>query len=290
MIAGVRQRVADRLAASVAALEAAGIGAARLEAEWLLAESLGVARFQVYLALERELPDPVAAAYDAAIVRRAAGEPLQHILGWESFRGLRVRVTPDALVPRPETESLVEWALALLPSGPCVVVDVGTGSGCIAAAIADARPDARIVAVDISAPAARLAQENVRALGFAARVVVVIGDVLAAIGAARADVVVANPPYMADPVLPMLPREVRDWEPSVALCGGEDGLAVLRRIADDAGRVLRAGGWLVMETGGEAHVEAVAAQLTNGGYTDVAIRVDLTGRRRFVAARRAGPA
>lgn len=290
MIAQVRARLADRLAAGVAALETAGAGAARLEAEWLLAAALGVARFEVYLALDRELDDDVAAAYDAAIRRRAAGEPLQHILGWESFRGLRLRVTRDALVPRPETESLVDWALALLPPGRRVVVDVGTGSGCVAAAIADARPDARVVAVDLSPAAAQLARENVCALGFASRVAVVVGDLLTAIGADRVDLVVANPPYLPDALLATLPREVRDWEPRVALSAGADGLALLRAIAAGSRRVLRGGGWLVMETAGELHVEPVAALLRSDGYAEVAIRVDLTGTRRFVAGRWARPA
>jgi release factor glutamine methyltransferase len=277
---------ADRLAAGIAALEAAGIGAARLEAEWLLAGVLGVARFDVYLARDRELGDAAAAAFDAAIARRAAGEPLQYILGWESFRGLHVRVTPDVLVPRPETEALVEWALALLPAGSRVVVDVGTGSGCIAVAVADARRDVRVVAVDVSAPAARLARDNVRALGFASRVTVVIGDVLDAVGGRRADLVIANPPYLPEPLLPTLPREVRDWEPRLALTAGADGLAILRRVMADSRRVLVPDGWLVMETAGEPYVDTVAAELARAGYDNVSSRADLTGTRRLVAARR----
>ena len=254
MIARATVTVADRLAAGVATLAAAGIATARPEAEWLMAEALGVARFEIYLVSDREIAEDVAGAYDAAVARRAAGEPLQYIVGWESFCGLRLRVTPDALVPRPETESLVEWSLALLPAGRRVVVDVGTGSGCIAVAIADARLDARVVAVDVSSRAARLARDNARALGVAARVAVVVGDVLRAVGAGCADLIVANPPYLADPLLPTLPREVREWEPPLALSGGADGLAVIRRIVEEAQAVLTPGGWLVMETAGEPHV------------------------------------
>jgi release factor glutamine methyltransferase len=279
-------RASDRLAAAIARLEDAGIATARLEAEWLLAHALGVGRFEIYLALDRELPDAARDLFDAAIARRARGEPLQQIVGWESFRGLRVRVTRDVLVPRPETESLVEWALELLPPGPRRVVDVGTGSGCIAAAIASVRGDARVLALDVSLAAARVACDNARALDLGARVDVIAGDVLMPIRSRSVDLVVANPPYVSDGDEAALPREVRDWEPIVALYGGTDGLRVLTRIVDDARRVLVPGGVLVVETAGEPQVDAVAARVSSARYIDVAIRADLTGRRRFVAGRR----
>lgn len=279
-------KTAERLAAAISTLEDAGVPTARLEAEWLLADALAVGRFDVYLALERELADDARAAFDSAVARRAAGEPLQQILGWESFRGLRVRVTRAVLVPRPETESLVEWALELLAPGRRRVVDVGTGSGCIAAAIAAARVDARVLALDVSPAAARLARDNARALGFEARVETIVADVLTSVRAASVDLVVANPPYIADGMA-ALPREVREWEPPLALDGGPDGLAVLARIVDDARGVLVPGGVLVVETGGEPQIDAVAARFRAAGYVDTAIREDLTGRRRFVAGRRA---
>jgi release factor glutamine methyltransferase len=286
MVLDASTKAADRLSAAVAMLAGAGVASPRLDAEWLLAGVLGIGRFDVYLALDRELDPAMAEAYDGAIARRGAGEPLQQILGWEDFRGLRFRVTREVLVPRPETESLVEWALALLPAGPRRVVDVGTGTGCIAAAIAHARPDASVLAVDLSAAAARVAHDNVARTGVAPRVRVVIGDVLAAVAPARADLVVANPPYMADAMLPSLPREVRDWEPHAALLGGEDGTRVLARIVADAPRVLVPGGSLVVETGGEPQIDAVFARFEQAGYVDVATRADLTGARRFVAGRR----
>lgn len=276
--------LAERLEAAVAALAAAGVEPARLEAEWLLAGVLGIGRFDVYLALNREVDDRQVLAFDAAVRRRLAGEPMQQILGWESFRGLRIRVTRDVLVPRPETESLVEHALARLGPAGRRVVDVGTGTGCIAAAIADARPDAHVVAVDLSPAAARVARANVRGLGLDRRVSVVVGDLLDAIGTG-VDLIVANPPYITTAEWPTLPREVRDWEPRLALDGGDDGLAVIRRLVIDAARVLVAGGALVVETGGERHVDDVAARCAAQGFSDVAIEPDLTGTRRFVAGR-----
>ncbi|MBI2206723.1 MAG: peptide chain release factor N(5)-glutamine methyltransferase [Candidatus Rokubacteria bacterium] len=279
-------RAGDRLIAAVAALEAAGIAPARPEAEWLLADVLGVGRFDIYLALDRELSPAKADAYERAVARRTAGEPLQQIVGWESFCGLRIRVTPDVLVPRPETESLVEWALARLPRGPRRVVDVGTGSGCIAAAIAHARPDVSVLAAELSPAAARVARENIAALGFAARVRVVVADVLTAVAPDGVDVVVANPPYLPDAMLPALPREIRNWEPRGAVLAGADGLRVLARIVADAARVLVRDGSLLVETAGDAQVDAVAAMFERAGYAEVAIRADLTGTRRFVAGRR----
>ena len=283
MTIGVAASAGERLTTAVADLEAAGIATARIEAEWLLADVLGIGRFDVYLSLDRELDEHRALTFATAVRRRAAGEPLQQILGWESFRGLRIALTRDVLVPRPETETLVEHALALLPSGPRRVIDVGTGSGCIAAAIAHARRDACVVAVDVSEAAARVARGNARRLGLPVQVVV--GDLLSAVGGAF-DLVVANPPYMPAHDWPALPREVRDWEPRLALDGGADGTVLLRRIVADAPRVLAPGGALIVETAGESHVDDIARAFEIAGYVDTAIEADLTGRRRFVRGRR----
>ena len=285
-MATMTARAGDRLAAAIATLEAAGIRTARSEAEWLLADALGIGRFDVYLDLHRELAGREAEAFDSAVRRRAAGEPLQQILGWESFRGLPIQVTPDVLVPRPETEALVEWALTWLGIGGGRVVDVGTGSGCIAAAIADARRDVAIVAIDVSPEAARVARTNAAALGFAHRMRVVIADALAPIRTASVDLVVANPPYLPAATLPGLPREVRDWEPRLALDGGADGTALIARLLADASRVLVAGGALTVETAGESQVDAVVELFRRRAYEDVRIERDLTGTRRFVGGRR----
>ncbi len=274
---------------AVATLHDAGIDTARNDAEWLFADAFGVGRAELHLMLDDEpLAASVAAGVSAAVRRRARGEPLQHILGWESFRGLRLRVGREVLVPRPETEILVETALALLPPAgrrPVDAVDVGTGSGNIACAIAAERADARVLAVDVSPAAVAMARENAAALGLAARVTVVGGDLLASVRSAAMDLVVSNPPYLARSILRTLPREVRDHDPRVAIDGGPDGLDVIARLLDDARRVLRPGGALVMETGGGDHTRAVAERMTDAGYVEVDVRADLLGVRRFVSGR-----
>jgi len=259
-----------------------------VDAEWLLAGVLGERRHAAQLALDRVLDGPLAARYGAAVARRAAREPLQRILGWEAFRGLAVRLTDDVFVPRPETELLVEWALELLPpggGGRRFAVDLGTGSGCIACALAAERPDLDVLAVDVSPAAAAVARGNARALGLADRVRVVAGAVLDGVAAACVDLVVSNPPYLASALVPTLEPEVVRHEPWVALDGGPDGLRIVRALVADARRVLRAGGALVLETGGGGQVPAVAALCRAAGFSSVAERVDLAGVDRFVAAR-----
>ena len=274
---------------AVAVLHDAGIETAKNDAEWLFADALGVGRAELHVMLADPLPGHLTRALDAAVRRRARGEPLQHILGWESFRGLRLRVGRNVLVPRPETETLVDCALALLPppgAGAPRIVDVGTGSGNIACAIAAERPDARVLAIDLSLAAVFVARENAVRLGFGARVAVAGGDGLAPVGAGCADLVVSNPPYLARGILRTLPREVRDHDPRLALDGGDDGLEVIRRLAADARRVLRPGAALVMETGGGDHARAVRGLMAAAGYGAIEVREDLTGVARFVSGRR----
>ena len=279
---------ADQLAAATTALEAAGLPSARVDAEWLLAGLLGLGRAAARLELGETAPAPLAERYARAVSRRARREPLQRILGWEEFRGVRVRLTDSVLVPRPETETLVEWALALLPApGPrrLLAIDVGTGSGCIACALATERADLDVVAVDVSPAAAAVARENVRALDLAGRVRVVAADLFAGLRDIRADLIVSNPPYLPSALMPELPPEVRIHEPRLALDGGSDGLAVIRRIATAARRYLRPSGALVVETAGGDHASAAAALLREAGWDQVAVRGDLVGIERFVAGR-----
>ena len=279
---------ADQLAAATTALEAAGLPSARVDAEWLLAGLLGIGRVAVRLELGEAAPAPVAERYARAVSRRARREPLQRILGWEEFRGVRVRLTDSVLVPRPETETLVEWALALLPApGPrqLLAIDVGTGSGCIACALASERADLDVVAVDVSPAAAAVARENVRALDLAGRVRVVAADLFAGLRDIRADLIVSNPPYLPSALMPELPPEVRIHEPRLALDGGSDGLAVIRRIATGARPYLRPSGALVVETAGGDQASAAAALLRGAGWDQVTVRGDLIGIERFVAGR-----
>ena len=279
---------AAELDAATTVLEAAGLSSARVDAEWLLAGLLGVGRVAVRMDLAETVPAPIAERYAYAVSRRARREPLQRILGWEEFRGVRVHLTDAVLVPRPETETLVEWALALLPppgGRRPLAIDLGTGSGCIACALASERPDLDVIAVDVSPAAAAVARENARALGLASRVGVVAADLLDGIRDLGADLIVSNPPYLPSALVPELPPEVRIHEPRLALDGGADGLALIRRIATTARRYVRPSGALAVETAGGDQTEAAAALLRAAAWDRVAVRADLVGIDRFVAGR-----
>jgi release factor glutamine methyltransferase len=218
----------------------------RLEAELLLAHALGVDRAWFFAHAE-DRPDPAAIGrFEVLLRRRADGEPVAYILGRRDFWSLPLEVTSATLIPRPETERLVELALERLPQGG-TMLDLGTGSGAIALAIASERPDASIVAVDASAAALAVARRNAARLRLE-RVVMQESDWYAALDARRFDLIVSNPPYVeADD--PHLGEGDLRYEPASALASGADGLDDIRRIAKDAGRHLAAGGWLLVEHG-----------------------------------------
>jgi release factor glutamine methyltransferase len=272
------------LAEGCAALTAAGVPTARLDAEWLLAGFTGVDRFRLHVA-HLDVSADVVARYRAGIARRTRHEPLQHILGWQEFCGLRLSVGRAVLVPRVETEGLVEWALDLLPGGG-TVCDVGTGSGCIALAIAAARPDACVIGLERYPTALEVAAANLRALGLTGRVALVASDLFGALRPLRPaiDLVVANPPYLPSPAISSLSAEVRDWEPREALDGGPDGMAVLRDIIAGAPAYLHPGGWLVMEIG-EEQARPLAVFMAGHGFRDIQRRRDLAGIERYLAGR-----
>jgi release factor glutamine methyltransferase len=270
---------------SASALREAGVETARVDAEWLLAHVLDVPRSRLVGEGQRTLDAPAVERYAAVLRRRLTREPLQHILGTQAFRNLHVRVGPQTMVPRPETEALVDWALGLLPDGSALVVDVGTGSGCIACAIAAERPGARVIALEISAAAAAVARANVAALALSARVRVVESDLFSALGGEEADLIVANPPYLPTAVIPTLAPEVAHFEPRVALDGGHDGLDVIRRLVADARPRLAAGGALVLETAGGGQVPEVVRLLQTAGFIGVETCPDLAGVERFVTGR-----
>ena len=313
------------VAEGVRRLAEAGLPTARQDAEWLLAAVLGRERFALYLEPKEAVVEAAGRRFHVLVARRADHEPLQHLLGYEDFRGLRLRVTPDVLIPRPETEGLVEWALELLNeddamsadwgragaisrpplmverqsngltpeegtagamSRPPLIMDIGTGSGAIACALAAARPDARVLATDTSPAALAVAEGNVRALGLADRVRVVAGDLLEPLAGklGTVDMIVANAPYLPTGILPSLPREVFAFEPRQALDGGPDGMDVIRRLLTAAPAALRPGGRLVLEIG-EDQAGPLAALMAAGGFVDVASRDDLRGVRRYLAGR-----
>ena len=225
--------------------------------------------------------DALVPAADAALRRLAAGEPLAHLTGWQHFHGLRLQVTPATLIPRPDTETLVDWALELLAAlpGEPTVVDLGTGSGAIALAIKAACPRARVTAVDFSADALAVARSNGERL--ALEVDWRWGRWCAPLAGPRFDLVVSNPPYIAgdDPHLPALRHE-----PLTALTPGGDGLADLQTLIDAAPQHLNAGGWLLMEHGWD-QAEAVASRLQAQGFSQATLRRDLADRARASGGR-----
>ncbi len=249
-----------------------------LDSELLLAHALGVDRVRLRSHPEEAATDDAAARFLALIERRAAGEPVAYILGRRGFWTLELSVNPAVLVPRPETELLVERALALHSGAEATVADLGTGSGAIALALASARPRWRITATDLSAEALDVARTNASALGLSC-VEMVQGDWLACLRGRSFDLLVSNPPYVAadDPVLrdPELMRE-----PRLALVAAEDGLAALRAIIRDAPDHLEPGGWLLLEHGA-GQAAPVAGALVARGFAQVRSHRDLAGRERM---------
>jgi release factor glutamine methyltransferase len=274
----------EHLHQAAAALEAAGVAGARREAEALLARLLGRERAWLYAHPEDGLTAEDAARWREWIARRAAGEPPQYIAGTAEFCGRAFAVTPAVLIPRPETELLVEAVLEREPAADAArIVDVGTGSGCIAITLALARPRARLIGVDRSAAALAVARENAERLG--ARVEWVESDLLAAV-AGPFDVIVSNPPYVAEGELAGLAREVREHEPRAALIAGPRGDEVYRRLIPQAAERLRAGGWLALELGYQP-AASVRALLAGGDWHEVEVRRDAQGWERVGLARRA---
>jgi release factor glutamine methyltransferase len=261
-----------------------GADAPRLTAELLLAHALSCDRVRLYLDFDRPLGEPELTRYRELVRRRADGEPTAYLLGRKEFFGRPFRVDPRVLVPRPETELLVEAALAALPDGGRAL-DLCTGSGCVAVSLALGRPGARVVATDLSDDALALARENAAALG--AVVDFATGDLWSAVhGEERFHVVAANPPYVPTKELAALSREVRR-EPCMALDGGEDGLAVLRRVVEGAPAWLEQGGTLVVEMH-ESHERALPGLCLAAGFATAEARRDLAGLPRLTVARMAG--
>ena len=284
-----RPSVSVALAAGADALQAAGVDGATVDAEWLLASVLRTPRGALRIDPRRTLAPAEAGRYVARLRRRMNREPLQHVLGTAPFRHVTLRVGPDALVPRPETELLAEWALELLPStlpSP-LVIDLGTGTGCIACAIAWERPGARVIGLEASPRAAAMARDNVAALGFSGRVTVDVSDLFGALRSMRADIVVSNPPYLPTDLIPTLSPEVSRHDPRIAMDGGPDGLSVICRIVAEAPAWLVPGGALLLETFGGEQARTVVALMREQGFEAIETRRDLAGVERFVAGRRA---
>ena len=260
----------------------------RLEAELLLSAVLGIKRLELYTQFDRPVRAEELEQFRSHVRRRLKHEPLQYIVGDVQFRDLRLRVDARALIPRPETEVLVGVVLEHVRDRDASLLkalDIGTGTGAIALALATEGGFGAVVATDVSSDALALAQENARLVGASDRVAFRYGDLWNAIGADdRFDVIVSNPPYVVAADAPTLAPEVRDWEPASALYAEAGGQAVIARLIEGAGAYLRAGGILAMEVGlGQA--DAVAARIAAAGaFAPARVTADLTGRPRVVSA------
>jgi release factor glutamine methyltransferase len=282
--------IADALREASTTLRTAGVAEPRREAGTLLAHSLGCDRAFLITHADEALTVAQASAFRASVARRAAGEPFQYIAGRQEFYGLEFEVGPDVLIPRPETELLVEEALKLLKGLDApLVCDVGTGSGCIAVTLLHERVDARGFALDVSPAALAVAARNAARHGVEERLQLLVSDCFDALrGGAhegtRFDLVASNPPYIAESDLEALQREVREHEPRLALTPGGDGLSVVRRLVAEAPHFLKPGGHLLIEIGFDQH-EQVEALVDPKVWTLLGIHRDLQGIPRTVALR-----
>ena len=275
------------LALAVDRLESADVGSPRMNAEVLLMFVLGVNRAYLYTYPEREFIAEEETRYDEVLAQRATGMPSQYITGHQEFWGLDFVVSPAVLIPRPETEHLVETVLELAHGMTRPkVIDVGTGSGCIALALAHELRDADIWAVDLSAEALEIARANAARLQLDGRVRFVHSNILEALANTHDfDLVVSNPPYVGFGEADKVQKSVRDFEPQVAVFAGEQGLDVIRPLIEQSHRALKPGGWLAMEIGYSMR-DAVVNLLNLTMWDEVRVVPDLQGIPRVVAGRK----
>ena len=263
---------------------AKGIDSPRLNAELLVGQALALKRMQLYLQFERVLSAAELELIRPLVRRRGLREPVQYILGETEFFGLKLKVDRRALIPRPETERLLELVTTRLTVSPATILDLGTGSGAIALGLAKHYPEARVTAVEFSAAALALARENTAACGLADRVTLVQSSWFEALPTdARFDLILANPPYLSAEETAQTTPEVRGHEPAEALTAGEGGLADLRAIVAAAPRYLAPGGLLALETGIAQHAALTGLALAAGFKRSESLR-DLTDRDRYLLA------
>jgi release factor glutamine methyltransferase len=266
---------------------ARGIESPRLEAELLLAHALDTDRMRIIVDAARELEPAELARYRELIQRRRKGEPVAYIRGQKEFFGRVFHVDKRVLVPRPDTEILVEVALRRTSSFPLAAryLDLCTGSGCVAISLARERPASKLFAVDLSPDALAVARDNSVRLGAAHQIAWLAGDLFGPLDSVRGpklDLVVANPPYIADAEIESLSVDIRAFEPRLALTGGPEGLEVTRRIVADAPRHLRRGGVLAVEMG-TGQTERVRQLFESAGFTEVVVDKDYGGHERVVS-------
>jgi release factor glutamine methyltransferase len=264
----------------------AGITEARLQAELLLRHALGCSRESLLARLHESVPGEATGHFFQLVERRRGRVPIQYIIGNQEFYGIDFRVTPAVLIPRPETEGVVEQAARELENeGAPRIADIGCGSGCITIALAQTLGDAELVAIDLSPAALAIARDNALRHGVEARVEFVESDLLDSVADAELDAVVSNPPYIPDDELAGLEPEVMEHEPRDALAGGADGLSVIRRLVPQAHRALKPGGVLVMEIG-HGQSDAVEALVRRAEMKFERIVADLAGIPRVLVARK----
>ncbi|MHB8123250.1 MAG: peptide chain release factor N(5)-glutamine methyltransferase [Desulfuromonadaceae bacterium] len=264
-------------------LLAKGVSNARLEAEWLLCAATGLDRVGLYLQYDKPLNDSELAAYRTLVARRAKREPLQHILGSQEFCGLDYEVSADVLIPRYDTEVLIAEAVTRTPTAEAVL-DIGTGSGCIAVSLQKRLAKAVVTATDISAAALAVAQRNAEKFG--APVEFLQGSLFEPVAGRRFDLIVSNPPYIPTAHIETLDREVREYDPITALDGGTDGLDIYRRLIPAAGEFLNCGGWLLVEIGIGQAKDVVEMFTHTGGFLEPITALDPGGIERVVGAQR----
>lgn len=270
-------------------LDSKGAGsAARLEAQLLLAHALGCSRTALYTRYDEEPTEVDRGKFRELVQQRAAGTPVAHLLGRKEFFSLEFDITPDVLVPRPDTEWVVTETLTLAKGRAGVsVLDLGTGSGCIAIAIAQRQPDAAVTAVDLSPAALAVARRNAEKHRVTDRVRFLEGDLFAPVPPGETfDFIVSNPPYIRSAVIAELAPEVRDHEPRQALDGGPDGFAVIDRLIAGAAERLAPGGYLIFEIGFDQEAEARTRLERHGGYEPPRTAHDLAGHPRVLVTRR----
>lgn len=281
--------IAEALREAGERLRAAFVPNDLLDAQTLLAEALGKDRTYLIVNFNQRLSEGILAAFRAMVDRRAAGEPLQYITGRQEFFGLDFEVTTDVLIPRPETELIVEETIRIVQLDRIahpVIVDVGAGSGCIAVALARELGDARVIASDVSEAALRVARRNAARHGLGGRVDFVAADLLDAFAEEEfADFILSNPPYVSEGEMPSLQREVRDWEPRLALTDSSDGLSLYRRLLKDAPSRLKPGGLLICEMG-YTQSEKLSTMIDRQDWGDARLLDDLQGIPRTIVLRK----
>jgi release factor glutamine methyltransferase len=280
-------KVFDALSQAVSFLEQT-IPNPRREAEWLLSFLLRTDRSGILAHYRDQLDSSVEFDFFSLVRDRGSGKPLQYIVGMQEFRGLEFEVTTDVLIPRPETELVVDQVLGRLTGPQGTLVDCGTGSGCIAVSIAVESPQAQVIAVDLSPAALKVAKRNARTHKVLDRIQFLGGDLLTPLSVRRiegkVDCIVSNPPYVPEKDFISLQREVRDWEPKLALLAGSDGLAIYRRLIPQALAVLKKKGHLILEIG--FSMKDSVSRLFQNGWQNVKVREDSSGIPRVVVAQK----